>query len=101
MPALGIGTQRSRGIDSMVACLEPGSTRTRIIDWVFTRSGGNFESSSDPSRSTVKGWVGAWMGLRFGKAPATVPELTEVELAAVWKTGRKYAPRPARPASRN
>src|SRR5690348_2214386 len=96
MPWPGIGTHRSRGIESSVACLDVGSTRTRIIDWVFSRSGGNLESSSEPSSSTVNGCVGAFTGFRFGIAAGPV-----VEVAAVWKTGRKYAPSPPRPASTN
>src|SRR5947207_10658095 len=94
MPWLGIGTQRSRGIDSMVACLVLGSTRRRIIDWVLRRSGMNFESSSEPSSKTVNGCVGGSMGFRLGR-----PSEMVVEFAAVWNTGRKYAPRPPIPRS--
>src|SRR5579859_1791268 len=53
-PPVESGTQRSRGIESMITCLVCGITRTRIIDCVSTWSASNFESSSDPSRSTVK-----------------------------------------------
>ena len=58
MPPPGIGTQRSRGINSMVTDFMLGSTRTRIIDCVLYWSPTNFESSSDPSSSTVKGSLG-------------------------------------------
>ena len=47
------GTQRSRGMDSMVTCLVVGLTRTRIIDCVRTASAWNLESSSEPSSRTV------------------------------------------------
>ena len=78
-----IGTQRSRGIDSMVTCLLDGSTRTRIIDCVLYWSAANLESSSEPSRSTVNGVVGPATGSRM--AP---PELT-TGVAEDCSTGRK------------
>ena len=54
MPPVDSGTQRSRGIESMTTVFVAGMTLTRIIDWVSTWSPRNFESSSDPSSSTVK-----------------------------------------------
>src|SRR5690348_9899316 len=78
-PWLGICTHRSRGIESMVACFVVGSTRSKIIDCVFRRSGANLESSSEPRSSTLKGCVGAGTGLRS----ATEPGPTVVLLAAV------------------
>src|ERR1700694_3442588 len=50
-------------MDIMVTCLPAGSTRTRIIDWVSTWSALNFESSSEPSNSTVKGAPGEAAGV--------------------------------------
>ncbi len=41
-------------MDSIVTSLVEGTTLTRIIDWVRTWSALNFESSSEPSSSTVK-----------------------------------------------
>ena len=41
----------------------------------------------------VNGSVGALMGFRFGR-----PSFADVEFTAAWKTGRKYAPSPPRPA---
>src|SRR5579864_1014873 len=52
-PPTDSGIHRSRGIESIVTCLVEGTTLTRIIDWVNTRSPMNFESSSEPSSSTV------------------------------------------------
>src|SRR5438445_11446706 len=92
-----MGTQRSRGIDSMVACLVVGSTRTRIIDWVLRRSGTNLESSSEPSSRTVNGWLGVLTGFRLGGAAGPADD----ELAAVWKRGRTSAPNPPAPAGTN
>ena len=98
MPCPGIGTQRSRGIDSMVAFFEVGSTRMRIIDCVFTRSCANFASSSDPSSRTVKGSV--VVGNGFGTAIGSGP-LFPVAVEADWNSGKKYATSPMIPASTN
>jgi hypothetical protein len=50
--------------------LVDGTTRTRIIDCVRTRSPENFESSSEPSRSTVNApdvvTVGTALALALG-----------------------------------
>src|SRR5438093_871452 len=53
------------------------------------RPGTNLESSSDPRSRTVNGCV----GFRLGSGPEIA-----VDVAAAWKTGRKYAPSPPRPA---
>src|SRR5690242_7501883 len=96
MPPPGISTHRSRGIDSMVTDFELGSTRTRIIDWVLYRSWTNFESSSEPSRRTVKGSVGPVTVIGLMRPP---PELT-TGVVEDWSKGKKKAPRPMRPARR-
>src|SRR5207245_10066732 len=71
IPCPGIGTHRSRGMESISAFLVVGSTRMRIIDCVFMRSCGNFASSSEPSRSTVNGSVvvGSGLGTGIGSGP--------------------------------
>src|SRR5260370_12411762 len=87
----------------MITCLVLGITLTRIIDCVSTWSEENFESSSDPSSSTVNapcGWatglgdgeVSALVGDGVGEAILTTcPVASQASLAA----GRKYARLPA------
>src|SRR5256885_2285959 len=79
-PWPGMGTHRSRGMESSVACLELGSTLTRIMDCVLMRSTANLESSSEPSSKTVNGWDGVLTGFRFGSAagPACDDEVAAV-----------------------
>src|SRR5438270_2836923 len=97
MPPPGIGTQRSRGIESIVTDFVLGSTRTRIIDCVLYLSATNFESSSEPRSSTVKGSVGPAMVIGFKIPPG---EFT-TGVVEDWKRGKKYAPSPIRAASKN
>src|ERR1700730_5312084 len=67
LPPVESGTQRSRGMDSIVTCLLEGSTRTRIIDWV---NGDWFlPSSSEPSSRTVNGAPGAATGVGVAFTP--------------------------------
>src|SRR5581483_10196660 len=101
VPPVASGAHRSRGIDSIVTCLVEGTTRTRIIDWVSTRSPENFESSSEPRRRTVKApevaTVGAELALGVGLKRIEVGdgdgrsiEAPEA-LKAIMAAGRKYA----------
>src|SRR5437660_5269967 len=88
-------------MDSMVTCLLPGSTRTRIIDWV---NGALFlPSSSEPSSRTVNGAPGA----ADGAGVDFTPGLLLGGMTTVWPvcptpattTGKKYAAAPATPES--
>jgi hypothetical protein len=81
--------------------LVDGTTRTRIIDWVRTRSPENLESSSDPRRSTVNApavvAVGTALALGLGLKRPCVAEGEGIStdcpdaLKAIIAAGRKYA----------
>src|ERR1700686_4652875 len=89
-------------MDSIVTSLVAGMTRTRIIDWVRTWSALNFESSSDPKRSTVNGPPGATgiadgegdnrMCVGDGEGMFTTWPVAWIAVAAA---GMKYAKPPA------
>src|SRR5256885_15335124 len=67
LPPVDSGTQRSRGMESIVTCLVAGSTRIRIIDCV---NGDWFlPSSSEPSSKTVNGAPDAADGAGVARTP--------------------------------
>src|ERR1035437_7139802 len=89
-------------MESIVTFFVAGLTRTRIIDWVSTRSALNLESLSEPSRRTVKapGVRGVGLGDRpsscvgvgVGDGTSTTwPVASKASATA----GRKYAKPPA------
>jgi len=93
----------------MVTSLVAGITRRRIIDWVRTWSGENFESSSEPRRRTVNApcETGAVEGDGEGENRMLIGEgegtLTAwpVSWSAVAAAGRKYANHPPPPKGRS